>query len=427
MSFVADDFFALAATVDGTTETLTAWTQYSFNSHFLTPTDAWSLSAPAHQIPEAQRAVLVPGATVELRVGAAVQARGYVEKVDITAGRDGGATMQVSGRDVLAPMVDASMDPRTKFKAEATFKDLVEQCAKPFGFTKIITTTQDDRTLKAGLPPKTSKKGKLIASTTLEKQLRPHDHEGAFAFMQRIGTRLGFWVWPGSEEGTLVVGEPDFEQLPIAKLVRTFAGASNDATANNVLSGEVTFDITLQPSFIVAEGTSGGAEWGHSSIRVAIMNPFVLSKPDVAAEAEAILKQFDPCPVAPYFAGDNGARFDTSARAISTLMAQKVMRNTVARPAFLHDEESKTYDQLVRFARREMSERTRKSFTAHYSIRGHRFDSGAVPTVDTMVHVYDEVVGIDEPLWILSRTLKRSRSGGTTTDLELIRPYTLLL
>jgi len=45
--------------------------------------------------------------------------------------------------------------------------------------------------------------------------------------------------------------------------------------------------------------------------------------------------------------------------------------------------------------------------------------------VDTMVDVQDDVGGVYEPLYVLSRTFHKSRSGGTKTDLELIRRYSL--
>jgi hypothetical protein len=37
------------------------------------------------------------------------------------------------------------------------------------------------------------------------------------------------------------------------------------------------------------------------------------------------------------------------------------------------------------------------------------------------VKVHDEVAGVDEILWVLGRTFHKSRSGGTSTSLELIR------
>lgn len=96
------------------------------------------------------------------------------------------------------------------------------------------------------------------------------------------------------------------------------------------------------------------------------------------------------------------------------------------RPLFLHDEESKTQEQLENFVRREMAQRLRASLEVHMVVDGHRAPNGAYWATDTMVTLRDDLSGLNEALWIVARTFQKSRHDGTTTELQLIRPYSLV-
>ena len=102
------------------------------------------------------------------------------------------------------------------------------------------------------------------------------------------------------------------------------------------------------------------------------------------------------------------------------------------RPVFLHDDESKTQEQLNNFVRREMSLAVRKSLTAEYTVEGHgqknEDDGGFVPwDIDTVVDVLDDVAGIAERMYVVGRGFEKSRQSGTTTRLELIRLHSIEL
>jgi hypothetical protein len=83
----------------------------------------------------------------------------------------------------------------------------------------------------------------------------------------------------------------------------------------------------------------------------------------------------------------------------------------------MHDEESKTQEQLNNFCRRQMSLFLRKSLTASYTLEGHgqMVNGQFVPfLVDTVVDVQDEVGDLNERMWIQSVDYSKSRSSGTT-------------
>ncbi len=94
------------------------------------------------------------------------------------------------------------------------------------------------------------------------------------------------------------------------------------------------------------------------------------------------------------------------------------------RPMFLHDDEAHTPEELENFVRREMSLLMRQSLQVHVTVEGHgqQTEDGFVPwAVDTVVDVKDEVSGLDERLYVLSRHFTKDRRGGTHTSMQLIR------
>ena len=385
-----------------------AWHSYSFNSDFLTPTDAFSLECSESSLTPEERRILLPGAKCELKVAGVPQMTGYIDKITIKGSRSGGGTISVSGRDTFGHVVDSNMDPREKFKENMNLEEIVREVFEPFGFDFFFDENSDDRSAKQALRVKTSKKGKPIKSKTMAAQLRPHEGEGCFAFVQRLANRFGLWVWPTSDGLGVVVGTPDFDQYPSGVIRRS----RTDQKSNVLDGGEVTYDLTSQPSFIVAEGFGGGAEWGKSKLRVVMMNPFVEFQDDI----EAILARFRPYTLAYYISQNEGAA--------SAAIVLGNIKNPRPRPMFLHDAESRSIEELSRFARREMSLRTRKFLTAKYTIAGHMVD-GVVPIVDSVWQIEDALGDLSEPMWLKGRTLKRARPGGTTTDLEFIRLNTL--
>lgn len=404
--FEADEV-NLALVVAG--HTLDKWSSYSFTSAFLTPADSFSFEVSDWALTPEERRAINAGAEVKLVLDGVLQASGYIDKVSLKASRSGGAVMAITGRDAFGHVVDSNIDPRTKFKPEHTILHIAKTVLEPFGFTDFVSDNADNRTAASKYKAKTSKRGKPIKKSGLAA-LRPHEKEGCYAFLARVCTRFGFWIWPSVDGTTAILSTPDFGQEPMGVIRRTRSGV-----ANNVLEGEVAYDLTAQPSFVVAEAFGGGGEWGHSKLRVVIINPFV----ELADDIEAELKRFEPYTLVNYY--DDAADHTGP---VPTIIGS--IRNRRPRPMFLHDAESTDLEQLKNFARREMSGLTRKFMTAKYTIAGHTID-GTVPVCDSVWLVEDEIGDVYEAMWCTSRTLKRSRSSGTTTDLELIRLNTMVL
>lgn len=391
------------------------WLAYKFNSHFLTPTDGFSLEVAAASLDPVFETGLVTGARVQLRVGGCTQATGFIDSIERSASRDGGTIWAIEGRDLLGQAVDAGVDPRWQFKETENLSDLLKRIYEPYGWSEdsqFIVDASADQQIKTGRPAK--KRPSLAKHPRKSKlpQLRPNPNEGAHEFASRVAKRFGLTIWPSADGQTLIVGKPYFEQEPTFRLIRRrFASREN-----NILSGSARYDLSDQPSVIIADGTSGGGTFGKSRIKCIAVNPAVWSDQDALAKIAAEHKTAKQL----LFLTQDGAP-----------MAFTPQRNPRAKPLYLHDENSKTIEQLEEFTRREMMARVCKSMTWRGTVAGHgQYDGGGnmVPwAVDTVVDMQDEVAGVTEPMWVLSRTFSKSRSGGTTTELELIRLYSLEL
>lgn len=380
---------------------LDTWTSYSFNSNFLSPTDEWHFTIAHEQIPEPILAAISNGARVTLSVGGHIQGNGYIDEVQLHHSREGGHEITVTGRDMLAPMVDSNMDPRQRFPETQTMAQFVAAVAGPYGFgsdAAIVDSNKQNQGVLTGETRgiKTSRKGKPLRSIILHR-LKPYPNESAFNFMARITQRHGLWPWASADGTQLIVSTPTFDQAALYTLARKLTGGRN-----NIESGGARLSLRSQPSIIVAQGFGGGYEFPNTRHTVLMINP--------AVDADS---------------GAIRAAYPDATQIPLSLDGVSPLKSKTARPMFLYDEESKTPEQLQNFVRREMALKMRQSFTAQYVVDGHT-QNGTPWAVDTMVHVDDDRGRVHEELYVLARTFTKDRRSGTKTHLELIRPGTLV-
>lgn len=387
---------------------LRSWTRYSVHTDYLTPTDGWEFSIGDGNLAESvKKSIGIIGGTralgrrVQLKINNNVQLDGLIDSIEISATRSAGTEYTIRGRDRLAAVVDSVADPTQQFKEGATLAEVLKAIFGPFGWENdddFVLDNGANRSAKSGIrSAPVSKKGKTLKDYVLH-QLKPYPQEGAYHFAARIAERHGLTIRCSGDGKKIIVTKPDFDQSPSYKFLRNALGTTN------VLSGSVKFDMTDQPTVIVADGVGGGGEFGHSSLRTIVANPAFYTD--------------DPAFLEP-FKKYKGAKLYVDLRPVGTPV--KVPRN---RTLFIHDEQSKTQDQLDNFLRKKLSEYLRRSLQATYVAQGHGQlvdDTLRVFDIDTIVDVKDDVAGLDESLWVMARTFSRSRSSGTTTSLDLVR------
>ena len=218
-----------------TGEEVTGWKSYRYTQDFLTPTDAWEASIAFGDIAKTRElfAKLTPGTRVTLVINGKAQCTGYVDGRTLKRSREG-TELHVHGRDVIAPMVDSSVDPLFRLSPKHTLNDVLAKIATPFGFTVFSTTDIANRDVLTGhLKSKTRKiqtsptqkvelfqvkndKQGVLATTqqvtpetigeydpTRPKFLKdleltsakPPPGEGCFEFCARLAKRFRLWIW----------------------------------------------------------------------------------------------------------------------------------------------------------------------------------------------------------------------------------------
>jgi prophage tail gpP-like protein len=393
--------------------------EYSFQSHFLTPADHFSFTIGDEAISKSILDGIYIGQQVTLSLNGYVQAGGFIDQVKPKSSRRSGTEVVVEGRGWLAPAVDANVDPTTvRFNATNTLLDVIIACFAPYGFGGIGQILASDEANGNAITgqirgTRTSKKGKSIKSIVAH-QLKPYPHEGVFQFASRLTQRFGLWIWASADGANLIVDVPDFTQKAIYTIVHK-VGA--DGASNNYEDGEIDANAENQPSIIVADGFSGGGEFGRSSmVAIAINELTGLGPPSGAVRAlkpelAAIMVKYPSATVLPIRQDvGSGVRFP----------------NAPVRAMYLHDDESKTNDELVAFVKRELALRQHRAFTARYTFEGHTLN-GVPFYTNSIANVQDDVLRFTGRLWCISRTFLKSRGGGTSTHTEWILPGTLSL
>lgn len=394
---------------------VTRWTEYSFASQFLTPADGFTFSIGDGNLDEHQEDALLIGSTARLYVDKFPLAEGIIDDVTVDAERSSGVTYAIEGRDRLGMAVDAIADPRVQFKEGTTLAEFLRATFAPFGWVAddhFVIDNDANRNAKTGgirgipMTKGGKKKGPRPLKDFVLHQLKPHNHEGVFAFASRVTQRFGLWIWPSADGDKLIVGRPDFTQEPSYHLRRTRNGETN------VLRGPVKRSLCDQPSVIIADGFSGaGADmFGQGRHKAYCVNPYFGVDADgfMLDEVRRIV-----------------SKYPDAQQVTMTVQPYKRRRvNAPIRPMFLHDDESKTQEQLNNFVRREMSLLLRKSMTAHYTCEGHGQEVDGVFTpfaIDTIAEVHDEIARVDERMYVVGCAFEKSRQSGTHTRLELVR------
>ena len=398
------------------------WVSYEFSEDFLTPTDSFSfvLGTDESGLEPDQRKMLKLGGRIRLYIDDLVLAEGFVDSIEVSASRSGGWTYAIHGRDRLGQTLDTIADPTFQLKDGGTLAELLKRLFSPFGWVGDAHFDIDNaanRDARSGIRgTKTSKgtKTKPLKSFVLH-QTKPYNHESVFHFASRVAQRHGLWLWCTADGEKLIVGQPDFDQEPIFALNRGRDGRGN------ILSGSVKYDMTDQPSVIIADSYSGGGEFGKGRCRAYIVNPLLGMTDDGehTDEVKAVVARLSPG--------------TTKRPPVENTLALAFVKSRAAsvpfRPMYLHDDESKTQEQLNAFVKREMSLMYRKALTAHYVVEGHgqvvddRFVAWAP---DTIVEVDDEAADLAEEMYVLGVHFSKARGGsGTTTRLDLIRRHSI--
>ena len=320
--------------------------------------------------------LVFPAQTFEVRLNGKPRLKGRAE-TNTYQGSDG-VELELVVRTQLSDARYSSADPRVSVK-KTSVEDFVLQCYKPLGLTK------DDFTFgafkAADLMTGKASNGDFVDLEPIkEDQAKVNPPETIFAAVERHLKRYGATQWDGPD-GKIIIGRPDDEQAPIARLICT---RQNRGQGNNILAFRFIRDFSELAREIAVYGNSPGKDIFKSSIKGSAIDE----------DVDAIT-----------FGGDL-PHFN--------------------RLAIMIDQQAKTQAQADRNAQRELSARRRRKDAFEIQVDGWTYWNGSesIPWANnTTVDVDIEMLGGNQGRYLIVRTdLEYSTDNGLTTSLTMVAP-----
>jgi prophage tail gpP-like protein len=384
---------------------------YRINGDYLTPTDEWEVTLYNHKDPAQLRRIFRPKRPIKLYLGDTLQMVGRIDGHEGTG--NGQRSLRVYGRDYLADLVDAGIDPAVRIKKGESLWALLLTAFEPWGIDTSIGNFDAMRNATTGKNPFTGQPARDFKALTVEES-KPTAGQGAFEWGSGIAARHGATIQPSTKRNEICICEPEYNQGALYQFTRKKSGECN------IESGTARVDWSDVPTVTVATGR--GAASGTKATGLALTVPsFSEGSPSELYKNREI--QYT-------ITGPN-----SGVAAVESVFNPKqkvtVLYDSPAPwycPMYYQDKESKNREQLERGVRRMLSERLRKTLMYEVEVQGLcDRASGAVYGLDTIAHVTDEIEDVDEDLWIFGRTLTQDPGRGPTTRLQLIRPKSLML
>lgn len=353
---------------------------YEISQAILTQPAAFSLKLGSGDLARTIAAAYPPRTPFSLKIGSALQQTGFTDGVDLEDG--GGATeVTIRGRDNLAQLHDAYIIAELSF-TNLSFADLVQKAldSTGYGTTVLKYTNEANRKVTSGASP-SQNKAPRDASTQqaggVQRALQAKLGERWYSFLKRVLDTAGFFLWCAGD-GTFILSEPNGNQSPLYRISRERGAARNAVNVTHARLGNNTMN-RFSEAIIYARG--GGRKFGRQKAK------------GLFTDDEMIALGYD-------------------------------------RPFVAKDVNVTNADQAAFYARRKLAETRRDGFQLEYTVSGHTAPSigggRAVWTPDTIVDVQDDEFGLHESFWIEGVIFRRDESGGTTTQLRLMRPSDLI-
>lgn len=324
---------------------------------------------------------------------------------DLAATGQDETSLKVSGRDRLARLTKSEVDSDRTF-SDCTFTDLVEAAiaAVGLGDVSVVSSNLANRKAITGTYKVHQLVGPAQESTdtelgqtvekrtkTVHKSLVIEAGNTWWEFLQPQFQRGGLFLW-ADVFGGFVLGQPNGKQPPLYRILRRSTGKGE--------SGDVT--ILGQPEF-------------HRSTRGRYSEFQVTGRKGSGKDGRSIAfsRQLDQ-EIVTLLNPEEADRKDGGKRKEIKLY---------------RDDKVKTPEQAAFLALRKMAESRRNAFTLSYMVSGHTVQAlngggRLVWQPDTTVHVIDEVLGIDEVMYL--DNVDYDRAPKSTCKLSVMRCEDLL-
>lgn len=366
---------------------ISAWTKVTIRDDYTDPLGDVQLEC---QPPRAQilayQTKLAKGQQVTLKINGVKQGVYLIQSSPRTVSRDGGVTFSPQLHTRLCTPYEGAVDPLISLKSETDtpISTVILSAFAAYGFDRLVSDVSADLMALSGKPISGGMAARPIEALKA-KELAANDNESAYNFAARVFSRLGVALRVDAD-GVLQASTPDYQQAPSNDLVQDFDGS----TAGDRFFGEISIE------------DSNEGQFSECSVRGL--------RPDDAAETATAT------PTAIFTASEFMPRRPPYT---STTAPHKPLR--------VKDKLATDATRCASVARLALSLRARKAFSITGTVDGFISAKGAVWTVNTVANVVIGVLGIREPMWILSKQMMQDRQGGQRTQLTLLPLGALVL
>ncbi len=383
---------------------------YGLTSDYTIASDGWRFTVYSDESPAALRREFKPWQPIRLSIGGNTQVIGRIDGIR-SAGANG-TGLEVWGRDYLADIVDATVDPQFQVKQGMDIGAFLEELLKPFGITTIFGSFNLTRNILTGKQPaflaNSADPNAGIKAAKLS-DFKASDEQGVAEYAMEVLARQGYMLLPAGTRDAVVVDRPLYGQDPKYRLTRP----------GNIVSASCARDFASVPTVTIARGRGGEPKDKSHDMRreyATFGDTGVSHIGRIPAVRRVIYNDYNEVTI-------RDKRFNPKGT------DQEIFGYSppVYKPLFYRDKEARNRQELERGLKKVVSERLRKTLEYEVTVRGHIDPvSGACWAVDTIAQVDDEIEDIHERLWIQERTFVNDGSG-PMTQLKLIRPESYVL
>lgn len=468
----AEDGYPCRVRING--EVIDTWTSYELDADVLTPADAWRVrlhidpvemggtldgGTPIRRLREATARNARVEVAIEGPGGEVVQLTGILDTRHIQP-RPGGSTIELTGRDVAAFLIDDAVPVDFQIDTETRFVEMARRLCEPHGL-EVTTDTSEARSLLTGytrgeLRERARREAAVDRGTAREVYTReaaarsaaadatigegdytsaPYERttilEGDVAFLTENDLDAGGGSSPGLA---------DFESLTTADAL-----ALGDPATVARLRARRRYAAGLAPRDVErltvreARPRAGETRWAfleRHARRLGLLlwatpdGSIAIGSPNYGPARFAALRRLVSDPEEPNNVLEGDETQDGSSLFSKVIVygrtgardaSRSPYRGAAANPSvphqrvrIIHDGNVRSQDEADRRAKRELRLAAVRSDVVVYTMPGHG-QSGLLYAPDTTIRVLDEVLDIDATRYVYRRTFRGGEQGTVTT------------
>ncbi len=332
-----------------------------------------------------------PGQSFQLLIGDTAMQSGIIDAVEIPRSKT--TELEIRGRDYMARLFNSCIKECVTFNAR-TYYELTRAVLDKVGYKdKTLLRTNDGNRKLVGrvkFVADPAEANQIVDQTNLNMcQVMPQAQAGKmvfehikakvgqtwYQFLQEQYKLSGLHLWC-TGDGNFVLARPSLVQPPVFNILRPVRNDQSTVRTSDILDHRYCDDRTNRHSECFVYGHHGARLCGGQKVK------------GYAADPEMIADGFD-------------------------------------QPLVLHDKKPKSNKEANYLCRRALAEERRMGWHLAYSFAGHRKPSAQSAetycafTPDTLVHVNDQELGLEDDYYVENVTY--SRKPQTETLIELMR------